>query len=222
MPEVDRSEEYMEVLYVYHTEGKPIIGARLAEHMGVTPPTVTETLRRLGREGYVQSGVRKEILLTPKGFERAAYLVRRHRLTERWLIDVLGLTWAQAHEQTCKLDHVMSEETILRLSRVLNDPSTCPHGNPIPGNAPEEAAPCVELDKAPVGERLVIDRVLDLGDVDARLMDYLWQEGLRPGEALMVVESAPWAGTLRVQRQSNAVVLGLRAASKVLVRQAAE
>ena len=220
MAEVDRSEEYMEALYACHVEGKMVIGARLAEYMGVTPPTVTETLRRLSREGYVESGVRKEIVLTPKGLERAAYLVRRHRLTERWLIDVLGLSWALAQEEACKLDHVMSEDTIIQLSRVLGNPATCPHGNPIPGNTTGDAVACIELDKAPVGQLLMVERVFDLGDTDAKLMDYLWQEGLRPGAPLTVVENAPWAGTLRVQRDQGSVVLGLRAATKVLVRTA--
>ncbi|MBI2887032.1 MAG: metal-dependent transcriptional regulator [Chloroflexi bacterium] len=222
MAEVDRSEEYMEVLYACHTEGKAIISARLAEYMGVTPPTVTETLRRLAREGYVALGNRKEITLTPRGLERAAYLVRRHRLTERWLIDVLGLSWAHAQEEACRLDHVMSEQTILHLSRVLGNPATCPHGNPIPGNAFADAVACTELDKAPAGQPLVVERVFDMGDTDAKLMDYLWQEGLRPGLALTVEESAPWAGTLRVQREGGSVVLGLRAASRVLVRPAGD
>lgn len=220
MPGADRSEEYMEVLYTFHVEGKTLIPARLAEYMGVTAPTVTETLRRLAREGFIETGTRKEIQLTERGVERAAYLVRRHRLTERWLVDVLGLTWGEAQDEACKLDHVMSDEIIVRLSAFLGNPDKCPHGNPIPGNGPERAVQCMSLDQAAVGERLVVERVLDLGEVDAKLMDYFWQEGLRPGAELSITQSAPWAGTLHAERDGTLVVLGLPAAAKVLVRPA--
>ena len=124
-----------------------MIGVRLAERIGVSAPTMTETLKRMVGQGYVVVDNRKEISLTENGREVAESVVRRHRLSERWLTDVLGLDWAKAHQEACKLEHAISAEVEERLARMLEHPSTCPHGNPIPGSDYKYIEGLVTLDR---------------------------------------------------------------------------
>jgi len=126
-------EEYLESIYKLNLRGGRVIAARLAEDLSVSAPTATEMLRRLRDAGYVRMGAEKEITLTDAGVAAAEVLVRRHRLSERLLTDILGMPWSRAHEEACKFEHVISPEVEARLARVLDNPSTCPHGNPIPG-----------------------------------------------------------------------------------------
>src|SRR5438105_4060062 len=129
------TEEYLEAIYNLTMEGEPVIGARLAEKFRVSRPTVTETVRRLVADGYAVQGQDKHIELTPEGRRMTEQVLRRHRLAERLLFDLLGLDWISAHEQAHTLEHTMTEEVAERISERLGHPLTCPHGNPIPGNA---------------------------------------------------------------------------------------
>lgn len=129
------AEEYLETIYNMTMEGEPVIGARLAEKFGVSRPTVSETIKRLLADGYIEQGLSKRIALTPAGKELTESVLRRHRLAERLLFDVLGMDWISAHEQAHALEHWISPEVERRISTLLGHPTTCPHGNPIPGNA---------------------------------------------------------------------------------------
>src|SRR5919199_6706146 len=125
-------EEYLEAIYEFEDEGTHVIQARLAEHLGHSAPSVSEMIRRLKAEGWVE--VRQRSLqLTPKGRHRAESVVRKHRLAERMLTDVIGLPWHKTHLEACRWEHVISDEVEQRLVAVLDNPATCPHGNPIPG-----------------------------------------------------------------------------------------
>lgn len=128
------AEEYLEAIYNMTMEGEQVIGARLAEKFGVARPTVTETITRLAGEGYVQRNQDKSIALTPEGQALTEQVLRRHRLAERLLFDLVGLDWISAHEQAHTLEHGMSDELAQQISHRLGNPRTCPHGNPIPGN----------------------------------------------------------------------------------------
>ncbi len=131
-------EEYLEMVYRLDQKGGPVIGARLAEAVGVSAPTVTQTLKRMVKDGYVGMNARKEIALTPAGMEQVRSIQRRHRLAELLLTDILGFDWLQAHVEAVKFQHVLSPEVASAISRTLGDPLTCPHGNPIPGNIPDD------------------------------------------------------------------------------------
>jgi DtxR family Mn-dependent transcriptional regulator len=96
-------EQYLETIYNMGMEGDTVIGARLAEKFGVAPPTVTETLKRMVRDGYIAMDNRRQVTLTPKGVAHAEGVLRRHRLTERFLVDMLGMQWHQVHEEACRL-----------------------------------------------------------------------------------------------------------------------
>ena len=133
-------QDYLGAIYDLTGGDKPVIGARLARHMHISAPSITEALRRMQREGYVRLAGKKEIRLTTKGKGIAETMARRHRLLERWLTDVLGLDWSRAHEEAHRLEHALSPVVEERLAEQLGMPSTCPHGNPIPGMpAPDPA-----------------------------------------------------------------------------------
>src|SRR5437764_13774723 len=129
-------EEYLETIYNMNMEDEVVIGARLAEKFGVAPPTVTEMLKRLMRDGYVEMDQKRQVTLTEAGNQAAEAVLRRHRLTERFLVDMLGMQWHQVHEEACRLEHFISGAVEARVVTTLNHPTTCPHGNPIPGLVP--------------------------------------------------------------------------------------
>ncbi|MDQ3107832.1 MAG: metal-dependent transcriptional regulator, partial [Actinomycetota bacterium] len=125
-------EEYLEAIHELEEEGTPVIQARLAERLAHSAPSVSEMIRRLRNEGYLVP-VGKAVELTAKGRARAESVVRKHRLAERLLTDVIGLPWNKAHLEACRWEHVISDEVEARLVVLLDHPTTCPHGNPIPG-----------------------------------------------------------------------------------------
>ncbi|MFQ5520224.1 MAG: metal-dependent transcriptional regulator, partial [Candidatus Methylomirabilia bacterium] len=126
-------QDYLAGIYDLAGSDKPVIGARLAKHMKVSPPAVTEALQRMARSGYIRLSQGKEISFTRKGKAMAEVMARRHRLLERWLTDILELNWTEAHEEAHRLEHALSPKVEDRLAALLGMPSTCPHGNPIPG-----------------------------------------------------------------------------------------
>ena len=126
-------EDYLKAIYQLSEESQPVIAARIADETGVSPSTIFATLRRLASEGYVTINRRKEIHLTNEGKKVAENIVRRHFLTERFLTDLLGLDWVKAHQEAHRLEHAISQEVEERLAKLLSYPTTCPHGNPIPG-----------------------------------------------------------------------------------------
>jgi DtxR family Mn-dependent transcriptional regulator len=210
-------QDYLAAIYDLAGSGRPVIGARLAKHMGVSPPAVTEALRRMERAGYVRVGQGKEITLTKKGRAMAEVMARRHRLLERWLTDSLGLDWTEAHEEAHRLEHALSPKVEDRLAAMLGMPSTCPHGNPIPGMVREPATHPFPLDQARPGLTVVVERITEEAEADKRLLEYLWQNDVRPGTTLRIQEVAPWAGTITTLSDGRTIVLGLAAAGKIWV-----
>ena len=211
-------QDYLAAIYDLAGSEKPVIGARLARHMKLSPPSITEALRRMQREGYIKLTPKHEIRLTPKGFSIAETMARRHRLIERWLTDVLGLDWAGAHDEAHRLEHAISPVVEEKLATLLGMPSTCPHGNPIPGMArthPPHAH--FSLAETKVGQELAIDRVTEEGEADRQLLKFLWDNGVRPGTGLSVTEVAPYAGTVTFRIEGRPVTIGLAAASKIWV-----
>src|ERR1700694_604467 len=127
-------EEYLETVYNMSAEDEVVIGARLAEKFRVSAPTVTEMLKRLVRDGYIEMDNKRQVTLTEEGNQAAEAVLRRHRLTERFLVDMLGMQWHQVHEEACRLEHQISGAVEARVVAALGTPTTCPTGNPIPGS----------------------------------------------------------------------------------------
>jgi len=207
-------EEYLESIYKIQARGIRVIGARLAEDLKVSAPTVTEMLRRLQQEGFVTVEAGKEVVLTESGREAAEVLIRRHRLSERLLTDILGMPWSQAHDEACKFEHVISPQVEANLAKVLDYPTTCPHGNPIPGS-PGGAEELVRLSQAPLGEEAIL-RCVEAEDEE--LLAYVERLGLLPGARVAVRGFAPLGGPLEVQVGDTVVFVGLAAAERLLVK----
>jgi DtxR family Mn-dependent transcriptional regulator len=182
-------EEYLETIYNMHMEGDVVIGARLAEKFGVAPPTVTETLKRLVRDGYIEMDERRQITLTRRGEETAEAVLRRHRLTERFLTDMLGMEWHQVHEEACRLEHFISGAVEARVVAALGQPQTCPHGNPIPGYVPDARNylrdhGAQRLMGQPEGQSATILCISEVVEDEEELISYLHDKGLMPGTVL--------------------------------------
>jgi len=184
-------EEYLETIYNMSMEDEIVIGARLAEKFRVSAPTVTEMLKRLVRDGYVQMNSKRQVNLTETGNRAAEAVLRRHRLTERFLVDMLGMQWHEVHEEACRLEHFISGAVEARVIASLNNPTTCPHGNPIPGSVPSarnylKDHHAVRLSSIPVGEKATIFCISEVVEDEEALILYLQQKGLTPGMQLTV------------------------------------
>lgn len=210
-------EEYLEAIYKMSLNG-PVIAARLAEWMKVSPPTVADMLKRLSDKGLVKTSHRDGVKLTKKGLETAETMVRRHRLWERFLTDILGLNWDEVHEEACKLEHAISSPQVEeKLADILGHPETCPHGHPIPGTKgarkrEKEAKP---LSQCSVGEEAIIERV---ADEDSQLLQYLASLGLLPEARVAVKEIAPFKGPMLVNVCGAQYALGQEVAAKIMVK----
>lgn len=217
-PVTETIEEYLETIYTMAWEGQKVIGARLAHQLKVSPATITATIKRMVRDSLVVVNERKEVVLTPKGHELGKTLVRRHRLWERWLTDVLGLEWSRAHLEACRLEHHLSPEVEERLAASLDNPKTCPHGNPIPGGEePVREEGAKPLDQVAEGEQLRLLRITEEAESDLELMRYLERKGFLPGAVLTVTEISPLSGPITVSIGERSVSVGREVAAHVWV-----
>jgi len=211
-------EEYLEAIHELEEEGSsPIIQARLAERLGHSAPSVSEMVRRLRAEGYLTINGRT-LTLTTKGRARAESVVRKHRLAERLLTDIIGLPWHMAHIEACRWEHVISDEVEKRLVEVLGHPTTCPHGNPIPGaDCPDREL--VSLAGAMPGERVRLEQVTEQVEIDFDSLTYLSVHGFTPGVAAQVLARAP-DGTLTLELPGGQIALGPTLAEQMFVSHA--
>jgi DtxR family Mn-dependent transcriptional regulator len=207
-------EEYLEAIWELEEEGAQVIQARLAEHLNVSAPSVSEMIRRLRGEGYVEAKGR-ELSLTEKGRARAESVVRKHRLAERLLTDVIGLPWHKTHMEACRWEHVMSDEVEERLVGLLGNPATCPHGNPIPGAGGDYRDLSALADSEP-GDRVRLERVTEQVEVDLDALIYLDSHGFIPGVNAEVRSKAP-DGTLTLTLGRGTIALGPALAGQLYV-----
>lgn len=207
-------EDYLQNIHFMIRDGIPVIAARLAERMRVKPPTVTATLRRMERDGLIEPGPHREIRLTELGRRTAEDLVRRHALAERLLTDFLKLPWHEAHEESHGFEHAITPKVEARLLAALGNPTTCPHGNPIPGLgklSPHE----FPLSQVKEGETVVIQRITEEAEEDLELMRYLQNNGIEPGATMRVVAVERFNETIVLEGNKGRVVLGLAPAAKL-------
>ena len=210
-------EDYLKSIYQLAEESQPVIAARIAVETGVSPSTIFTTLQRLAKEGYVSINRRKEIHLTEDGKKVAEKIVRRHFLTERFLTDVLGLDWVKAHQEAHRLEHAISQDVEERLVKLLSNPTTCPHGNPIPGATSSPAQKTMPLNEALDGQHVELDYITEGGERDSRLLGFLEDHGLRPGAKLHIVDVAPSLGMMTLKVGEDQFSLGIEAAKKIRV-----
>ncbi len=206
-------EEYCETIYELAEDDVDVIQARIAERMGISRPAVSEMIKRLEHEGLVE--IDGKIRLTREGRTLAEQVVRRHRLAERFLTDILQLSWAEAHHEAGKWEHVISESVELAISRVLGAPTTCPHGNPIPGSS--YAAPDAHpLSALAVGATFTVSRIPEELEFTPGLLDFLEESAITPGRIGTITAASP-DGTVTVEIEGHSVGVGAFASDRILV-----
>jgi DtxR family transcriptional regulator, iron-dependent repressor len=209
-------ENYLSIIYVLERDQEPVVGVQLAELFGVTPPTVTNTLKRMVRDGLIMMD-KKGTRLTKAGKESARTVMRRHMLTE-WMIANM-LPWAKLHQEAHNLEHAISAEVEHALYEQLQHPQTCPHGNPLPGYE-ESVSNWIPLTKVSLNKTVVIKRIHEIAEYNADLMTFLESKGVMPGAKAMIRESLPFNQTITLEVQGQAVTLGFASASYIFVHEA--
>jgi DtxR family transcriptional regulator, iron-dependent repressor len=207
-------EEYCETIFELQEDDVDVIQARIVERLNVSRPAVSEMIRRLEHEKLIAVD-HNSIKLTAEGTTLAQQVVRRHRLAERFLTDVLKLSWAEAHHEAGKWEHVMSDNVEAAMDKLLGSPTTCPHGNPIPGNH-YEAPDSRRLSDLGVGEGFTVSRIPEELEFTPGLLDFLEGASLLPGRAGKVTASSP-DGTMTVEVDGSHVGVGAFASARILV-----
>lgn len=203
------SADYLEALYEVIEEDFPPVQAELARWMGVSRASVSEHVKRLVADGLLEQDGR-DLRFTRDGHEVAVTLVRRHRLAEHLLIDVIGLPWHEAHEEAERWERVISAQVEERLVAILGDPGACPHGNPIPGSDNEVSVEgLIALKDVPPGSTVVLRRLTEDLELELDVMRFLEESGLMPGAGMTVTAAAP-DGTLTLDVAERSVALGVR------------
>src|SRR6266508_6861977 len=192
-------ENYLSIFYILERDEEPVVGVYLAQLLSVTPPTVTNTLKRMVRDGFIsidKNGNR----LTKAGKRSARTVLRRHMLTE-WMMARM-LPWSKLHQEAHNLEHAISAEVETALFEELGHPQTCPHGNPLPG-CEEAVSSWIPLTKTSSNQRLIIKRIHELAEYNFELLAFLESKGLIPGADVSVREGLPFNQTIAVDIQGQ-------------------
>ena len=207
-------EEYCECIFELDEDDVDVIQARIAERLQVSRPAVSEMIHRLIADELI-TNTTGTIALTERGRALGEQVVRRHRLAERFLTDMLGLSWAEAHHEAGRWEHVMSDSVEAAMNRVLGSPTTCPHGNPIPGStylAPESTP----LSSLHVGQRFTVNRIPEELEFSPGLLDFLEASSIQPGRSGVLTATSP-DGTITVEIDGRHVGVGAFASARILV-----
>jgi DtxR family Mn-dependent transcriptional regulator len=208
---------YLEAIYYINAEGDSVRASRLAEWLGVSQATVAAALRRMTEHELVDISAQKEITLTSGGREIATEIVRRHRIAERWLTDVLGFDWLTADEEAARIEHALSGQVADRLHDLIGRPRTCPHGNPIPGAEPVPGAER-SLVTLKAGEKSRVRRISEVAEHEVPdLLRFLGNHGFRLGVEVEAVELSRGAGTFTVRVGTEDVAMSVEVARKIWV-----
>jgi DtxR family Mn-dependent transcriptional regulator len=205
----DATEEYLETILEIEEEGIVPIRARLVERLGLSAAAVSEQVNRLVEQGYAELGDDRTLRLTESGRALAISIVRRHRLAERLLLDVIGLEWEKVHKEADRWEHAISAEVEAKLVELLGDPATCPHGNPIPGSGHRgEAVQSVVLTQALPGP-VRVSRISEKVEMDDEALRLLAGAHLIPGSPASVVRSGPDGVVLETEIGERTVPVAL-------------
>ena len=192
----ESNEEYLEAIYRLEREGPGVTTSGLASELGVAPASVSGMLKKLAAENFIEHRARGEAKLTRKGLEVAVRVIRRNRLAERLLTDLLGMPWDEVHAEACRLEHAISANVEKRLIAVLGDPKVCPHGHPIPPlDLTDPVRDDFPLAQLPIGGSATVHGVTE--EVP-EMLRYLGGIGLRPGVTIEVRQKAPLGGPVTV------------------------
>ena len=207
-------EEYCECIFELHEDELEVIQARIAERLHVSRASVSQMIEKMSKAGLVNAEGSR-ISLTVEGQNLAQQVVRRHRLAERFLTDILGLSWSAAHQEAGKWEHVISDDVELAMNRVLGAPTTCPHGNPIPGSSYIETD-AVPLSQLASGAKFTVSRIPEELEFTPGLLDFLQQSSILPGRRGEISETNH-DGTMSVVIDGNTIGVSAIASSRILV-----
>ena len=207
-------EEYCECIFELHEDDLDVIQARIAERLQVSRASVSQMIEKMSKAGLVIAESSR-ITLTVEGQNLAQQVVRRHRLAERFLTDILGLSWADAHQEAGKWEHVISDDVEVAMNRVLGAPTTCPHGNPIPGSS-YIATDAVPLSQLASGTKFTVSRIPEELEFTPGLLDFLQQSSILPGRRGEISETNH-DGTMSVVIDGNTIGVSAFASSRILV-----
>ena len=208
-------EEYCETIFELDEDGVEVIQARIVERLQVSRPAVSEMIKKMSEANLIHFNGTK-IHLTDDGKMIAKQVVRRHRLAERFLTDILGLSWAEAHHEAGRWEHVISPSVEDAFLRILEDPTTCPHGNPIPGSDYQVPEGTSALSDIGVGNDFVVERIPEELEFQPGLLEFLEESNLIPGENGKVTAVSP-DGTTTVEVQDTKIGVGAFASQRILV-----
>lgn len=209
-------EEYLEAIWRLEERSGSAKTSELAEELQVTPGAVTNTLTHLERHRLVARKPYRGITLTDQGRRIALRVIRKHRLAERLLTEVLHMDWSRVHDIACELEHAMTDEMVIPLEKTLGEPTTCPHGHPIPS----ESGQLLEEKSEPLSSFNQKDRgiLVKVTDEKPDLLKYLASLGLMPGATVEVEEKAPFEGPIIVKVMGATYALGRSIASVIQAR----
>ncbi len=211
-------EQYLETILELEEAGIAPMRARLVERLGVSAPAVSETVKRLEREGYVNLDSDRVLQLTETGREYGSRILRRHRLAEQLLVQVLHVPWSQVHDEACRLEHAISDNLETYLVALLGDPGTSPHGLPIPGSANTvDHGPLVPLAEVRPGQAVVVRRIDEHLQTMAEPMLVLENAQIRPGVTAQVAASEDGRMSLRVAGATEPLLVDADIARGVFV-----
>jgi DtxR family Mn-dependent transcriptional regulator len=212
-------EDYLAILYVMERDGEEVVAARLAESLEVAPPTVTVTLKRMERDGWIAVDPAKGIYLTKTGCEAASSVIRRHMLTEWMLARMLKVPWSHLHGEAHQIEHSISDAIEDQMRANLDDPQLCPHGNPLPGYE-HVAADWLPLTNMLPGQKVIIRCISETAEENHELLEFLETNGIVPGALAEVTEVLSFNQTLSLQLGQQKVALGFPTAKYIFVEKA--
>lgn len=223
------AENYLLSLLELHEDGAWPTPAQLAEQIRLLPaeedvgsslPSVLGMVRRMAKEGLVKMSTDKRVTLTERGTVLAESVVRRHRLAERMVVDLLGLEMPKAHVEAHRLEHAMSPEVEARIQERLGNPTTSPFGRPIPGSGYKATkGKALTLDRAEPGRSYLVERV---PEEDQELLRFLVEHGVVPGQELKVVEAGHYRGVITFHSRRGEAALGVQASSRIWLRESSD
>jgi DtxR family Mn-dependent transcriptional regulator len=209
-------EDYLAIMFVMERDGEDIIAARLAESLEVSPPTVTVTLKRMERDGWIEGVGQRNIHLTSSGCEAASSVIRRHMLTEWMLARMLKVPWSEIHSEAHIIEHTISDDIENKMRVNFEDPQLCPHGNPLPGYE-YVTAQWKPLTQVQPGDKVIIRRIHEIAEGDAPLMQFLEENGIVQGTQAVVEELLSFNQTLTLVIGERRVVIGFPTAIHIYI-----
>lgn len=212
-------EDYLAIIFEMERDGEEVIAVRLAESLEVAPPTVSMTLKRMERDGWIATNQKKGIYLTKTGNYAANSIIRRHMLTEWMLTRMLKVPWSRVHAEADQIEHSISVEIEAQMRTNLDDPQCCPHGNPLPGYE-QVAADWLPLTSIIPGEKVIIRRIHETAEENYELLQFLETNGIVPGAKVEVIDILSFNQTISLKLQRKKVTLGFSSAKYIYVEKA--